>query len=85
MWLAWNWGTELQPDRTAERQCPSAIIAVYQLPGSNAIDTMNSAKQLMDELKTRFPEDLDYTVSLDTTLAVSRRHQRDRPLRSSRR
>ena len=50
---------------------PSAIIAVYQLPGSNAIDTMNSAKQLMDELKTRFPEDLDYTVSLDTTLAVS--------------
>src|SRR5438552_1931477 len=50
---------------------PSAIIAVYQLPGSNAIDTMNSAKQLMDELKQRFPEDLDYTVSLDTTLAVS--------------
>ena len=50
---------------------PSAIIAVYQLPGSNAIDTMNSAKQLMDELKTRFPEDLEYTVSLDTTLAVS--------------
>ena len=50
---------------------PSAIIAVYQLPGSNAIDTMNRAKQLMDELKTRFPEDLEYTVSLDTTLAVS--------------
>ena len=50
---------------------PSAIIAIYQLPGSNAIDTMNRAKQLMDELKTRFPEDLDYTVSLDTTLAVS--------------
>src|SRR5262245_51268975 len=50
---------------------PAAIIAVYQLPGSNAIDTMKSAKQLMEELKTRFPEDLDYTVSLDTTLAVS--------------
>ena len=31
---------------------PAAVIAVYQLPGSNAIDTMNSAKQLMDELKT---------------------------------
>ena len=50
---------------------PAAIIAVYQLPGSNAIDTMNRAKQLMEELKTRFPQDLDYTVSLDTTLAVS--------------
>src|SRR5262249_29303678 len=45
--------------------------AVYQLPGTNALDTMKSAKALMDDLKTRFPEDLDYTVSLDTTLAVS--------------
>ena len=50
---------------------PAAIIAVYQLPGSNAIDTMNHAKQLMEELKRRFPQDLDYTVSLDTTLAVT--------------
>ena len=50
---------------------PAAIIAVYQLPGSNAIDTMNRAKQLMEELKRRFPQDLDYTVSLDTTLAVT--------------
>lgn len=50
---------------------PSAIIAVYQLPGSNAIDTVNSAKQLMEQMKARFPEDLDYTVSLDTTQAVT--------------
>jgi HAE1 family hydrophobic/amphiphilic exporter-1 len=50
---------------------PSAIIAIYQLPGSNAIDTMNRAKQLMEDLKKRFPEDLDYRVSLDTTLAVT--------------
>src|SRR6266480_1506171 len=39
--------------------------------GSNAIDTMNRAKQLMEDLKKRFPQDLDYTVSLDTTLAVT--------------
>src|ERR687891_1914899 len=50
---------------------PSAIIAIYQLPGSNAIDTMNRAKQLMEDLKKRFPQDLDYTISLDTTLAVT--------------
>jgi len=50
---------------------PSAIVAIYQLPGSNAIDTMNRAKQLMEDLKKRFPQDLDYTVSLDTTLAVT--------------
>ena len=50
---------------------PAAIIAIYQLPGSNAIDTMNRAKQLMEDLKKRFPQDLDYTISLDTTLAVT--------------
>ncbi len=50
---------------------PAAIVAVYQTPGSNAIDTMSEARALMEELKQRFPADLDYTVSLDTTLAVS--------------
>jgi len=50
---------------------PAAIVAVYQTPGSNAIETMRQARALMDELKQRFPADLDYTVSLDTTLAVS--------------
>jgi HAE1 family hydrophobic/amphiphilic exporter-1 len=50
---------------------PAAIISIYQLPGSNAIETMNRAKQLMEDLKNRFPQDLDYTISLDTTLAVT--------------
>jgi hydrophobic/amphiphilic exporter-1 (mainly G- bacteria), HAE1 family len=50
---------------------PAALIAVYQLPGSNAIDTMRGATKLMEEIKARFPNDLDYVTSLDTTLAVS--------------
>jgi HAE1 family hydrophobic/amphiphilic exporter-1 len=50
---------------------PGAIIAIYQLPGSNAIDTMKQARALMERLKTRFPSDLEYVVALDTTLAVT--------------
>src|SRR6184192_1069869 len=50
---------------------PAALIAVYQLPGSNAIETMKGATKLMEEVKARFPADLDYVTSLDTTLAVS--------------
>jgi len=50
---------------------PSAIVAIYQLPGSNAIQTMEAAKALMEEAKARFPDDVDYVVSLDTTLAVT--------------
>ncbi len=50
---------------------PTALLAVYQLPGSNAVEAANGAKKLMAELKTRFPADLDYVVALDTTLAVT--------------
>ncbi len=49
---------------------PAAIVGIYQDPGSNAIDTMDQATALMEQLKTRFPADLDYQISLDTTQAV---------------
>jgi len=50
---------------------PSALIALYQMPGSNAVEAAKGARELMAELKQRFPPDLDYVVSLDTTLAVT--------------
>ena len=50
---------------------PAAVLAVYQLPGSNALDTVARLRALMDEMKQRFPDDLEYVVSLDTTLAVT--------------
>ena len=49
----------------------AALLAVYQLPGSNAVDTMKRARELMEEAKKRFPADIDYVVALDTTLAVT--------------
>ncbi|HXI72902.1 MAG TPA: multidrug efflux RND transporter permease subunit [Verrucomicrobiae bacterium] len=50
---------------------PSALIALYQLPDSNAVDAANGAKSIMEKLKQSFPPDLDYVVALDTTLAVT--------------
>src|SRR5579864_1803093 len=50
---------------------PGAIIALYQLPGSNAVEAADGVKKVMAEVKKRFPQDLDYVVSLDTTRAVS--------------
>ena len=49
----------------------AAIVAVYQVPGSNAVEAANNLKKLMEELKARLPQDVDYAVSLDTTQAVS--------------
>jgi hydrophobic/amphiphilic exporter-1 (mainly G- bacteria), HAE1 family len=50
---------------------PSAVIAAYQLPGSNAVDAAAGVNKLMASLKQRFPEDLDYVVALDTTRSVT--------------
>ena len=50
---------------------PSAIIAAYQLPGSNAVDAANGVRKLMAQMKQRFPQDVEYVVSLDTTLSVT--------------
>src|ERR1700693_4606744 len=50
---------------------PGAIIAAYQLPGSNAVRAADGVKKLMAEVKTRFPHDVDFVVSLDTTRAVT--------------
>ena len=50
---------------------PAAIISVYQLPGSNALDCANGVKKAMAKLKERFPQGLDYQVALDTTQSVS--------------
>ncbi len=50
---------------------PGAIVAAYQLPGSNAVQAADALKKLMAEAKTRFPGDIDYVVSLDTTKAVT--------------
>jgi HAE1 family hydrophobic/amphiphilic exporter-1 len=50
---------------------PSAILAVYQLPGSNAVQTVEGVRKLMAQMKQTFPEDIDYAVSLDQTQPVT--------------
>jgi HAE1 family hydrophobic/amphiphilic exporter-1 len=50
---------------------PAANIAIYQLPGSNALDCANGVKKAMARIRQSFPQGLDYEVGLDTTLAVS--------------
>src|SRR3974390_426183 len=49
---------------------PSAIIGIYQLPGSNAVEAAKGIRKLMAKMKESFPADVDYAVTLDTTDAV---------------
>jgi hydrophobe/amphiphile efflux-1 (HAE1) family protein len=49
---------------------PAAVIAVFQIPGTNALEVANKIKATMEDLSTRFPRDMTYKISLDTTLPV---------------
>src|SRR6202049_3376829 len=50
---------------------PAIVIPVYQLPGTNAVQTAAGVRKLMAEMKQSFPEDMDYAISLAQTLAVT--------------
>ena len=52
-------------------QAPSGVMAIYQLPGSNAVETARAVTQRMKELSATFPSNISYTIPLDTTKAVT--------------
>jgi HAE1 family hydrophobic/amphiphilic exporter-1 len=64
-------GTQVYNLRGRLDSKPAAVVAIYQLPGSNAIQAAQGAKDLMTEAKKRFPPGLSYAIALDTTLPVT--------------
>ncbi len=50
---------------------PSVGLGIYQLPGSNALDTADRVRAKMEELKASFPEGVDYKIVYDTTPFIS--------------
>ena len=52
-------------------QKPAVIVCIYQAPGSNALTVANQVKAEMKELQSRFPQDLDYQIAMDTTLPIT--------------
>jgi hydrophobe/amphiphile efflux-1 (HAE1) family protein len=51
-------------------QAPTAALTIYQLPDANGLEVAKQVVAEMDRLKQRFPEDLDYVLSLDTTRPI---------------
>src|SRR5262252_5944791 len=52
-------------------QKPAVVLGIYQTPGSNALAVADGIRKTIAELKQRFPPDVDYAFSLDTTLPVT--------------
>lgn len=49
---------------------PAGGIAIYQLPGANALATADGVRQLLDRLAPGFPAGLGYNIPFDTTTFV---------------
>ncbi|MGH7803846.1 MAG: efflux RND transporter permease subunit, partial [Candidatus Binatia bacterium] len=52
------------------RGLPAAGVAVFQLPGANALEVADRVRETMERLKTSFPEGVEYAIPFDTTLFV---------------
>ncbi len=61
---SYNWSVQLNGD-------PSIAIAIYQLPGANALNIAQAVNETMDELAARFPDGLEYTIAYDSTRAIT--------------
>lgn len=64
-------GTENFSSTATRNGKAAAAMAIYQMPGSNALEVAEKAKAAMDEMAKRFPKDIQYQTSLDTTLAIT--------------
>lgn len=49
---------------------PSVTLAIFQLPGSNALDTANALKKTMKDLSHSFPKGMKHTIVYDTTVFI---------------
>jgi HAE1 family hydrophobic/amphiphilic exporter-1 len=49
---------------------PSGAIGVYLAPGANALETANNVRKILENAKGRFPPDMEYDVTLDSTLPI---------------
>jgi HAE1 family hydrophobic/amphiphilic exporter-1 len=49
---------------------PAASVAIYQLPGANALEVANKVRASMEEMSRIFPEGMEYKIAYDTTIFV---------------
>jgi hydrophobe/amphiphile efflux-1 (HAE1) family protein len=64
-------GTQYYNSTARFNGAEAAVLALYQVPGSNALDVAQKVRASLEELQKRFPDDVEYVVSLDTTKAVT--------------
>jgi HAE1 family hydrophobic/amphiphilic exporter-1 len=63
-------GAQTYDLRARLNKTPAGAIGIYLAPGANAIETAGNVRKILEEAKTRFPSDMEYEVTLDSTLPI---------------
>jgi hydrophobe/amphiphile efflux-1 (HAE1) family protein len=63
-------GAQTYDLRARLNHAPAGALAVYLAPGANAIQTADNVKKILDEAAMRFPPDMAYEITLDSTLPI---------------
>ncbi len=50
---------------------PASVVAVYQLPGANALDVARDSRALIEDMSKKFPENMEYQITYDASWFVN--------------
>jgi len=63
-------GAQTYDLRARLNKSPAGAIGIYLAPGANALETADNVKKILSDAKKRFPPDMDYDITLDSTLPI---------------
>ena len=63
-------GAQTYDLRARMNKAPAGALGVYLAPGANALETAKNVKKILEESKLRFPPDMEYGITLDSTLPI---------------
>ncbi len=64
-------GAQTYALRSRLNEAPAGALGIYLAPGANAIQTANNVKAILKEAAKRFPPDMEYSITLDSTLPIT--------------
>jgi multidrug efflux pump subunit AcrB len=63
-------GAQTYDLRARLNKTPAGAIGIYLAPGANALETAANVRKILENAKARFPADMEYDITLDSTLPI---------------
>jgi hydrophobic/amphiphilic exporter-1 (mainly G- bacteria), HAE1 family len=63
-------GAQTYDLRARLNKTPAGAVGIYLAPGANALETAENVRNVLEEAQSRFPADMAYDITLDSTLPI---------------